>query len=68
MSVSYRKLRARIIEKYGTQEAFAKAFGISKNSFSLKMNGKAGFSQSDILKCCELLEIERSEIGDYFFA
>ena len=67
-SCYYRKLRSRIIERYGSQEEFAKAFGISKNSFSLKMNRKAGFSQEDIVKCCELLNIKLREIGKFFFA
>lgn len=63
----YRRLRGRIIERYETQEAFARVFGISKNAFSNKMTGCSGFSQNDIRKCCELLEIDRDEIGKYFF-
>lgn len=63
----YRRLRGRIIERFDTQEAFAEAFGISKNAFSKKMMGGSGFSQNDIRKCCELLEIDRDEIGKYFF-
>ena len=40
MGYTYNKLRGRIIEKYGTQEKFARELGVSKNSLSLKMNGK----------------------------
>ena len=68
LAYSYDKLRGRIIEMYGTQEKFANALKISKNSLSLKMNGKTSFSQSDIIRWSELLNIEVSEYGEYFFA
>lgn len=68
MPYTYNKLRGRIIEKFGTQEEFARKIGISKNSLSLKMNGKTSFSQNDIIKWSELLEIDANEIGQYFFA
>lgn len=68
MPYSYNKLRGRIVEKFGTQEEFARILGVSKNSLSLKMNGKTSFSQSDVIKWSELLEIETNEIGQYFFA
>ncbi len=68
MPYAYNKLRGRIVEKYGTQEAFARKIGISKNSLSLKMNGKTSFSQADIIKWSELLDIQPHEIGQYFFA
>ena len=67
MPYTYNKLRGRIIEKYGTQEEFAREVGISKNSLSLKMNGKTGFSQTDINKWSFLLDISADEIGLYFF-
>lgn len=63
----YRKLRGRIVEKYGTNGNFAKALGVSKNTLSLKLNNKCGFSQSDIVQWCELLEIPMTQIADYFF-
>ncbi len=68
MSYNYKKLRGRIIEKYGTQENFSKEIGISPNSLSLKMTGKTGFSKDDIIKWCEFLDISNDEIGAYFFA
>lgn len=64
----YRKLRGRIIEKYATQERFAKALGISKNSLSLKMKGKTGLSQKDIETWAKLLDIDMKQYGEYFFA
>ena len=64
----YRKLIGRIIEKFGTRKRFAEEVGISENSMSLKLNGKTGFSREDMLLWGELLDIDVSEFGDYFFA
>lgn len=64
---NYAKLRGRIIEKYGTQTEFVEKFGISSNSFSLKMNNKSRFTTDDIVKLTEMLEIEKEEVGEYFF-
>ena len=63
----YRKLRGRIVEKYGTQGAFSKAVKLSENSVSRKINGIKSFSREDILRWCELLDIDRDDIGIYFF-
>lgn len=68
MNYKYNKLRGRIIEKYGTQENFAEAIGLSTNSISKKMTGKSGFSQEDIESWSEKLEIAQAEYGEYFFA
>ena len=67
MPYTYNKLRGRIVEKYGTQEKFAKALDISKQGLSLKMTGKIGFTQKDILAWCELLDIQQDQIAEYFF-
>ena len=67
MHYKYDRLRGRIVEKYGSQEEFAKVIGISSNSMSKKMNGKTGFSQKDIVKWSELLNISKSEYSEYFF-
>ena len=40
MAFDYSKLRGKIVEKYGSQSAFVRAFGTSENTFSLKMNNK----------------------------
>lgn len=63
----YNKLRGKNVEKYGTQERFAEAIGISENSLSKKMNGKTGISQSDMSLWGILLDIPVSEYGVYFF-
>lgn len=67
MPYKYRKLRGRIVEKYGSQEKFSKVLGLSKTSLSLKLNGKTGFSQADMIKWSQLLDIDISECGEYFF-
>lgn len=66
--LSYAKLRGRIIEKYGSQENFCEAVGLSSVSVSKKMNGLTGFSQKDIIKWCELLEIDIKDVGDFFYS
>lgn len=63
----YRKLIGRIIEKYGTRRKFAEAVGISENSMSLKLNGKTDFSRDDMVHWGQLLDIDVSEFGEYFF-
>ena len=67
MGYSYDKLRGKIIEKYGSQENFAKELNLSSNSISKKMTGKTGFSQKDIVEWSKLLEIEPADYNEYFF-
>ena len=70
MPFTYDKLRGRIVEKYGTQEKFAEAVGISTVTLSRKMSGKVGFSQRDIEDWAapDKLDISKNEYGVYFFA
>lgn len=68
MPYAYRKLRGRITEVFGTQAAFSKAVGLSKNSVSKKLSGKTEFSQSDIVRWAMLLGIERCDYVEFFFA
>lgn len=67
MAFDFGKLRGRIVEKYGSQAAFARAFGVSKNTFSKKMNNKTRFTSGDIVKMADMLGIPDSEVGTYFF-
>lgn len=64
----YNKLKGRIVEIYGSQKSFAKAFGIAENSMSLKLTGQTQFTQEDIEKAADLLSIDRADYGIYFFA
>lgn len=65
----YSKLKGRIVEKYGTRGAFAKAYGVSENTISRKLSGKMGITTDDIIKMSssEYLDIEAKEIPTYFF-
>lgn len=67
MNCTYDKLRGRIVEKYGTQAAFAHAIGISTNAMSNKMTCKTGISQEDIEVWSSLLDIDHRSYWDYFF-
>ena len=68
MPYDYSKLSGRIVEKYETQAKFACAMGLSERSISLKLNGKVGWKQSEILQACKLLDIPVSQIPAYFFS
>lgn len=63
----YSKLKGKIKEVFGTQSAFAKAMGLSSVSLSSKLNNLTGFTQSEINKACELLDISFEFIPVYFF-
>lgn len=64
----YSKLRGAIREKFGTQEAFAKAMGFSTATLSDKLNNKVQWNQKEIDKAVELLEISKEDIPIYFFS
>lgn len=67
MAFDYRKLKGRIIAKYGSQLNFADAYGISENTLSLKMRNKVRFTSDDIIAISDMLDIPENEIGSYFF-
>ena len=67
MAFNYSKLKGRIIEKFGSRTAFVKAFGVSENTFSLKMNNKVRFTTDDITRITKMLDIPEEAIGEYFF-
>lgn len=67
MDYDYRKLRGRIIEKYGTLQSFAIAMHWSERTLSLKMNGKRYWKQPDIDMAASLLGIQKNEFVTYFF-
>lgn len=67
MAYDYGKLRGRIVEKFGTNGAFARAIPMSERTLSLKMNSKRSWSQKQMARVCELLDISQHEVSDYFF-
>lgn len=66
--MDYDKLKGRIIAKhYKTLEDFAKALGITRETFSLKLNGKSKFTLEEAKKACELLDIKPEDFHLYFY-
>ena len=65
--MSYAALRGRIREKYGTQEAFAKAMDMSPTTLSAKLNRKTDWTRAEIERACDLLDIPIVEAPEYFF-
>lgn len=63
----YSKLRGRIVEKYGSIEAFSKNFKMSNVSISKKLNNKISISREDIITWSELLEIPPEQYGAFYF-
>lgn len=63
----YWKLRGAIREKFGTQNAFAEAMGLSKCVLSRKLLGKREWLLAEVQAACRLLEIPADRIGEYFF-
>lgn len=46
----------------------AKKLGIDKNTFSKKLNKEdKEFTESEIKAMCEILDIPKNKISDYFF-
>ena len=67
MAFDRSKLRGRIVEKYGSQKAFAETLNMSDRTMSLKMNNVVAISQEEIVEWCELLELRDEDIPEYFF-
>lgn len=67
MNWDYSKLRGRIKEIFGTQDAFADAIGIGRVSLSQRLNCKLEFCQEEMFKACDALCVPYTEIPAYFF-
>lgn len=67
MEWDYSKLRGRIKEKCGTQDAFAEQIGIGRVSLSQRLNNQLEFAQDEIFASCNVLGIEMQDIPRYFF-
>jgi transcriptional regulator with XRE-family HTH domain len=61
------KLKGRIVEKFGSQKAFADALGVTDTTVNNKLNNRRLMSQDDIANWAETLEIPLDQIGLYFF-
>lgn len=63
----YSALRGKIKEKCNTQMIFAQKMGLSSVSVSEKLNGRSWWSQLEICRALEILEISPISIAHYFF-
>lgn len=67
MKYDFSKLRGKIRELFGKDEAFAKAMNLSTRSLSLKLTGERYFKPPEISRAIELLQLQPSDIPAYFF-
>ena len=67
MLFDYSKLKGKIKEKGLTQEELANKIEIDKSTLSLKINNQSVFTQEEIFKIINILEISPEEIEEYFF-
>ena len=65
--MSYAKLRGKIREVFGTNEAFSEALEMNESSLSAKLNNKSPWKREEIEKACMLLGIAIEEVYLYFF-
>lgn len=67
MTYKTEKLKARIIEKFGNQKAFAEALGMTEASLSRLLTSGKDWKGSMLMRAIELLEIPATQIDSYFF-
>lgn len=67
MKYDYSKLKGRIIEICGSQGVFAERMGVSEQTISSKLKGRYRFSQNDIEKAIQILNLTKDDIPTYFF-
>lgn len=67
MQYDYSKLKGRIVEKNGIYSNFGDAMGWSPVTRTKKLAGKVDWTQKDIEKAIDVLDIEREQIPEYFF-
>lgn len=64
----YSKLYGKIKEVFGTQEAFAKAMGMSRAAINARLKQTVEWKSPEIFKACKLLGISLKEVHEYFFS
>lgn len=68
MRPSNNRLKGKIVERFGTQRAFAERIGVSTVTVTNKVTGKSQFTHDEIASWCVELGISRDDVGYYFFA
>ncbi|WP_415536024.1 DUF739 family protein [Dehalobacter sp. 4CP] len=64
---NHEKLEERINAMFDNIEAFGKFMGMSKQRINSRLKSATEFTQSEIEKAAELLNIQPEEIQTYFF-
>lgn len=67
MKFDFSKLKGLIREKGLTQEKIAEKINIANSTFNLKINGNTFFTQEEIYKISNFLEIPKEKLYEYFF-
>lgn len=67
MNFEYKPLKVRIRRYYGNQVELAKSINLSATSLNMKLNNKRFFTQDEIMKMIDRLDIKKTEIKEYFF-
>ena len=63
----YSKLRGLIKEKGLSDSELAKEINLSSSSLSLRLNGKVDWTVPEVRAICDVLQIDKSDISQYFF-
>ena len=67
MEFDYRKLCARIGERFESEESFARALGLSNAVLARKLRNEGDFTIGQMIRAAALLNIDAASIPEYFF-
>lgn len=67
MAFNYNKLRGLIKEKVGTQARFAELIGISGTALYDRLANRTPFSQTEMFKSIEVLDVPIEMLDEIFF-
>ncbi|OFI49559.1 hypothetical protein BG261_02980 [Floricoccus tropicus] len=63
----YTELEERMKNRKYSQSTLSDEVNMARNSLNLKLNNKGNFTQKEIKRIAEKLEIPMTQIGKYFF-
>lgn len=66
-SIIFKKLYGRIMEIYGSINAFAAKAGRNPSTISAKLYGESKITREDMELYCELLDLDLTGVREYFF-
>ena len=61
---TFGRLKERIKQVFGTQQAFADAMGMDKATANLKLNNRSEWTYGEMEKICLIFGIDMNEIAD----